>query len=365
MRKTQYNLADSKREKTTVVNQVLDLVRGLNPPGRFLQKTLNGSEQDKYWIEIDDAKAMAKISQALREGAPAMRAMHGKKVGKRRSDSSSSSSPPRRGSKRMAKRSKTVSSSMLLSNEAISSAPLTQPPSLEDDDMNRHHDLLSNHDYSYLYHSGELDNLLDHTNQTSAATAAGGESIPFISPHPLIPFGDDYARPISEVANAIPLSQFIEKQQSRANNVTPILTSLPPPPISPAGAWDPLSFLPSTPKHGTVVEGMNGQSFFPLTPFHTTTTVPTSSNDANAQGQMFSSQKKQLFQREHSLDASFGSFSIDNESLRPYSLGPPQRGFSFGMIGGLPNAKKVDASSRHNTSSHSSSSSPNERKSPF
>src|SRR6056300_211290 len=37
-RKTKYNLASTKIEKSAVVDQVLDLVRGLKPPGRFLQK---------------------------------------------------------------------------------------------------------------------------------------------------------------------------------------------------------------------------------------------------------------------------------------------------------------------------------------
>jgi hypothetical protein len=400
-------LADSKRDKTTVVNQVLDLVRALSPPGRFLQK------HNDNWIEIDDAKAMAKISQALREGAPAMRAAHGKKATKRRSDSTRSPSPPRRESKRRAKRrnyddyvpSETgpANSNLLSFNVAISSAPLTPPPSLEDND-DYHHDLMSNdHAYNYFEHTGGLNDLLEHTNQAAAAAGidylqpqGGDYNAPFISPshsHPLIPFGD-YRAPISEVANAIPPSQF-EKQPSRANNVTPTLMSLPPPPFSPGG-WDPLSFLPSTPKHSrTSVEGMNGQSFFPLTPIHTTTTTttttttaaPTSPDDANAQGQAFSLQQKQPVQREHSLDASLGSFSnpFENESnhFRQYSqsglpnLGPlphtndlPQRGLSFGKIGGMPKPKKIDTSLRRDTSSYSStkswtSSNPNERKHPL
>jgi len=400
-RKTRYNLADSKRDKTVVVNEVLDLVRGLSPPGRFLQK------HNDNWIEIDDGKAMAKISQALREGAPAMRAAHGKKATKRRSDSTRSPSPPMRESKRRAKRrnfddyvpSEAVParSNLLSSSVAISSAPLTPPPSLEDNDD---YHLSNDHEYNYFDHTGGLNDLLEQANQ-AAATAGidsqlqgGGYNTPFISPshsHPLIPFGD-YRAPISEVANAIPPSQF-EKQPSRANNVTPTLMSLPPPPFSPGG-WDPLSFLPSTPKHArTSVEGMNGQSFFPLTPIHHRTTAaaaaPGSPDDANAQCQAFSLHQKHSVQREHSLDASLGSFSnpFENESnhFRPYfqsglpmpNLGPlphshdlPQRGLSFGKIGGMPKAKKIDTSLRRDTSSYSStkswtSSSPNERKHPL
>ena len=382
-------MADSKRDKTTVVQEVLDLVRGLKPPGRFLQK------HNDNWIEIDDTKAMAKISQALREGAPAMRAAHGKKATKRRSDDSTRSpSPPRRESKRRAKRynyddyvpSETVpvSSNLLSSNVVISSAPLTPPPSLEDNDDYHHHD-------NYFDNTGGLNDLLEQNSQAPIAAAGidsqtdGGDyNAPFISPShyshpPLISFGD-YRASISEVANAIPPTQF-EKQPSRANNVTPTLMSLHPPPNSPGG-WDPLSFLPSTPKHArTAVEGMNGQSFFPLTPIHTTTTAPTSpENDANAQGQAFSLQEKQSVQREHSLDASLGSFSnpFENESnhFRQYhisSLGPlphtndlPQRGLSFGMIGigGVPKAKRRDTSSHSSTKSWTPTS-PNERKHPL
>jgi len=396
-RKTQYNLANSKRDKTAVVNDVLSLVRGLNPPGRFLQKHNSG------WIEIDDAKAMAKISQALREGAPAMRAAYGKKAAKRRSDSTRSPSPPRRESKRRAKKrnfdeyvpSETIpdSSNVLPSNVVISSAPLTPPPSLDGNEDYHHDDDLmrSDHVYNYFDHTRGLNDLFLEQSYGASATT-GRESQPqtsyynasFISPRsyshpPLIPFRD-YSASLSEVANAIPPSR-TEEQLPRANNVTPNLTSLPPPPISPGG-WDPLSFLPSTPKHSrTAVEVMNGQSFFPLTPIHTagTATASTNSDDTNnLQGQAFSQQQKQTVRRQHSLDASLGSFSnpFENDSyhfrqhiqpgLPTPNVGPPQRGFSFGMIGGMPKAKEVDTSLRHDTSSYSStkSSSQDERKRP-
>lgn len=411
-RKTRYNLADSKRDKTIVVNEVLNLVRGVKPAGRFLQKFGSG------WIEVDDAKAMAKISQALREGAPAMRAAHGKKATKRRSDSTRSPSPQRRESKRKVKKRKfddyvpseevPASDNLLSSNVAISSAPLTPPPSLDGNEDQYHHDddLMKSDVYNYFDNAGGLnDLLLEQSNGPSAAAGrdlqpqmqpqGGYYNAPFISPHsyshhPLIPFGD-YRASISEVASAIPPNQN-DEQLPRANNVTPNLTSLPPPPFSPGG-WDPLSFLPSTPKHARAsVEGMNGQTFFPLTPVHTpgTATMPTSlhtnPDDANAQGQAFSLQQKpSAVRREHSLEASLGSFSnpFENDSNHfrqnsslpalpiPNHIGPPQRGLSFGMIGGIgmPKAKEINASLRRDTSSHSSSksypsSSQDERKQP-
>lgn len=408
-RKTRYNLADSKREKTIVVNEVLNLVRALKPAGRFLQKFNTG------WIEIDDAKAMAKISQALREGAPAMRAAHGKKATKRRSDSTRSPSPQRRESKRKAKKRKfndyvpseaiPAKDVLLSSNVAISSAPLTPPPSLEGNVDDYHHDddLMKNDVYNYFDNTGGLNDLLDQSH--GAAAIAGSDFQPQVQPqagyynapshisphshshHPLIPLGD-YRASLSEVASAIPPTQNNE-QPPRANNVTPTLTSLPPPPFSPGG-WDPLSFLPSTPKHAraATVEGF-GQSFFPLTPVHTQgtadmpTSLHTSPDDANAQGQAFSLQQKpSAVRREHSLEASLGSFSnpFENDSNHfrqypslpplpiPNNIGPPQRGLSFGMIG-MPKAKEINASSRRDTSSYSSSksypsSSQDERKQP-
>lgn len=343
---------------------MLDLVRGLKPPGRFLQKQRDEGGQDEHWAEIDDTKAMAKISQALREGAPAMRAAHGKTSAasaKRRQSDSSLPSPARRQSKRRVKKRRyedlvlpevgTTSSSSRLKPEAA--LPLTPPPSPG------HHDLMDNHDYSYLYHSGELPGLLEHSHQLSAASGmhtepgdpVGGESTPLtISSAPFISPGGyshpDYRVHISEVANAIPPS--LEKQSSRANNVTPTLTSKP----SPYMGIDPLSFLPSTPVHAprtsVNLDGMNGQSFFPLTPI---TAVPTSPNDEKHV--LSSLEKQSVVQREHSLDAaSLGSFS---NPLFEQSLEPLPRGFSFGTNNGsVPKAKISDTFFGRTSSGHSS-----------
>lgn len=75
MYKNDYNLAGSKAEKARVARKVLELVQAQNPPGRFLQRD-SGTGAGSYWVEIDDGKAMAKTSQALREGAPTIRAQH-------------------------------------------------------------------------------------------------------------------------------------------------------------------------------------------------------------------------------------------------------------------------------------------------
>ena len=98
-------LAKSKSDKTHVTADILHLVRNQTPPGRFLQKFTvdqgGGRGRSKssgstshlggWWVEIDEIKALAKCSQALREGAPAFRALHKteKKVRKKRSPTSS------------------------------------------------------------------------------------------------------------------------------------------------------------------------------------------------------------------------------------------------------------------------------------
>jgi len=73
-RKEAYNLAVSKVEKAKVSRDILDRVANLSPAGRFLQREDFPGETGPVWVQIDDIKAMAKTSQALREGAPAIRA---------------------------------------------------------------------------------------------------------------------------------------------------------------------------------------------------------------------------------------------------------------------------------------------------
>ena len=77
VRREAYNLARSKAEKARIATEVMDLVRNQNPPGRFLQRDQSSSSMGvTWWVEVDEAKAMAKTSQALREGAPSIRAAH-------------------------------------------------------------------------------------------------------------------------------------------------------------------------------------------------------------------------------------------------------------------------------------------------
>lgn len=80
-RKEEYNLAENKKEKIAVAMQVVRQVQQQRPvPGRFLQRDptvdVLGSS-GHWWVEIDEAKALAKTTQALREGAPKIRQAHG------------------------------------------------------------------------------------------------------------------------------------------------------------------------------------------------------------------------------------------------------------------------------------------------
>jgi hypothetical protein len=75
-RKEPYNLAGSKAEKARVANEVIELVQALDPPGRFLQRDSSSTAGVSWWVEVDDIRALAKTSQALREGAPQIRAAH-------------------------------------------------------------------------------------------------------------------------------------------------------------------------------------------------------------------------------------------------------------------------------------------------
>jgi len=73
-RKEDYNLAGSKAEKTRVAKEVMALVT--DKGGRFLQKDPSSSMSSGWWVEVDELRALAKTSQALREGAPQIRAAH-------------------------------------------------------------------------------------------------------------------------------------------------------------------------------------------------------------------------------------------------------------------------------------------------
>lgn len=72
--KNEYNLSTNKNIKALISQSIVDTIHNLDPPGRFLIKD-ESTHGGEWWIEVDNNKAMAKTSQALREGAPSIRAM--------------------------------------------------------------------------------------------------------------------------------------------------------------------------------------------------------------------------------------------------------------------------------------------------
>jgi hypothetical protein len=75
-RKEEYNLAPNKHEKTRIAMEVIERVTAQNPPGRFLIRDPTSGSSQSWWVEVDEARALAKTSQALREGAPQIRLAH-------------------------------------------------------------------------------------------------------------------------------------------------------------------------------------------------------------------------------------------------------------------------------------------------
>lgn len=69
-KKRLYLTARFKREKRLISGQIVDQVRNLDPPGRFLMKD---SANPSTWHDIGDEKARDKTSQALRETALTVR----------------------------------------------------------------------------------------------------------------------------------------------------------------------------------------------------------------------------------------------------------------------------------------------------
>ena len=75
-KKERYSVASNKAQKSTIAQTILDSVNELG--GRFLQRDntadLGTVGTLGLWVEVDHEKALAKTSQALREGAPVIRA---------------------------------------------------------------------------------------------------------------------------------------------------------------------------------------------------------------------------------------------------------------------------------------------------
>jgi hypothetical protein len=62
-------VSSSKRQKMAISRSIVEAVRALDPPGRFLEK----DRVTGLWAEIGHKKAIEKTSQALRDGAASLR----------------------------------------------------------------------------------------------------------------------------------------------------------------------------------------------------------------------------------------------------------------------------------------------------
>lgn len=68
-KKRVYLTARFKREKRLIATSIVDQIRKMNPPGRFLQK----DAETQTWFDIGEEKAREKTSQALRENSKDVR----------------------------------------------------------------------------------------------------------------------------------------------------------------------------------------------------------------------------------------------------------------------------------------------------
>lgn len=62
-------VSSTKRQKMSISRSIVEAVRSLDPPGRFLEK----NPETGLWSEIGHKKAVEKTSQALRDGAASLR----------------------------------------------------------------------------------------------------------------------------------------------------------------------------------------------------------------------------------------------------------------------------------------------------
>lgn len=62
-------MSSTKRQKMAISRSIVEAVRSLHPPGRFLDK----DPQTGLWFDVGHKKAVEKTSQALRDGAATLR----------------------------------------------------------------------------------------------------------------------------------------------------------------------------------------------------------------------------------------------------------------------------------------------------
>ena len=106
----------------------MNRVKERDPPGRFLQRDPDCPSNLNAWVEIDETRAIAKTSQALREGAPKIRAAHREEIEQRAKKAKQRSSSKRKATANKAKSASSIknplsSTASLLSVPATTSHP--------------------------------------------------------------------------------------------------------------------------------------------------------------------------------------------------------------------------------------------------
>lgn len=269
-RKESYLLAKSKSDKSQVTADILHLVRAQTPPGRFLQKftvdqSIGGRGRSKssshssssssglggWWVEIDEMKALAKCSQALREGAPAFRALHkAEKKGRYKKSSISEAG----GSRLSSTRNKPLELPKLAPPPPlVSSMNIIQPPSraVGATPASSTQELKAASRFPPALPPPTFPSEIDETERelnvlfpvsSRIFETESNDNNRSISSFPLLHLGD-YSASMSDVAKAIPTPTTTESK--------PVITTTTPTTIDkwPPGEWFPGSLLysPFTP----------------------------------------------------------------------------------------------------------------------
>lgn len=247
-RKNRYNLARTKAEKARVANEVIDLVRGQNPPGRFLQRDSSSVTGGvTWWVEVDEMKAMAKTSQALREGAPSIRAAHkdelqsmDSKRSKRGRSKRKDTAPP------LQKQETGMTTTDIGSPQLPAKRAPTLPPSLPSPQQMPPPKPLE------LTKSEAIEEL-KHNAEAAAATKSEGQEQNQNQPYyPIVPplmsnaaFEDAYGQPQQKKAKTSEPQSYAEPQQQYQPQPHIVKPDEETPPLEPMPSPIPLNSIPS------------------------------------------------------------------------------------------------------------------------
>ena len=229
VRREKYNLAKSKAEKARVANEVMDLVRNQSPPGRFLQRDQSSSSMGvTWWVEVDEIKAMAKTSQALREGAPSIRAAHKDDLpdGKKRTRKSKSKSSSNKRTHQAMQQQSQVAEPVLASSSNMNINVNTPMPPLEMSKSQAIRQLKANVEaavtnseadmsppaptYAPLMSTTDFENVFGRPPATKRSRFTENLYLPVVPQQPHIVKPDEETPPLEPMPSPVPLSDIPE-----------------------------------------------------------------------------------------------------------------------------------------------------------